>query len=149
MNGPDLTPDFTPDPSERGFTVREIGAFVLFVTATVSLGVWGYRTGQGLAGTGGATVTAVHATVPDGQTLFAGNCAGCHGAQGQGGLGPALKAPAAWAAPDFQRAVMQGVTPDGRTLGAVMPRIAQVGLDGQDATPEQLAALQEYLKTLP
>ncbi|MFC6661939.1 c-type cytochrome [Deinococcus multiflagellatus] len=95
------------------------------------------------------TVAAAAATTtPDGQALYAGNCAGCHGAQAEGGVGPGLADTKAWTAADFREAVLNGQHPSGRTLGTVMPRFAQTGLDGAPATDAQIAAIQAYVKTL-
>lgn len=53
---------------------------------------------------------------------FAGTCGGCHGAQGQGGMGPAMTANAKnWDLAGFTAALREGKTPDGRTLAPMMP----------------------------
>ncbi|WP_291429841.1 cytochrome c [Deinococcus sp.] len=135
---------------DRGFTRGQITAFVATLAVAAALGTAAYQAGERLAGTGGgAAVSAATGTVPDGGALYAGNCAGCHGADARGALGPALAAPAGWSAAEFTQAVLHGRTPDGRTLSTVMPRFETAGLDGSAATEAQLNAIQAYLKTLP
>ncbi|MFC6663502.1 c-type cytochrome [Deinococcus multiflagellatus] len=80
--------------------------------------------------------------------MYAGNCAGCHGAQAEGGVGPGLAEVKTWSEGAFREAVLNGKHPSGRTLGTVMPRFAQTGLDGAPATPEQMTALLAYLQGL-
>ncbi|CAM3226626.1 hypothetical protein SAMN04488021_12817 [Paracoccus aminovorans] len=82
-------------------------------------------------------------------------CAGCHGADGQGGAeGGTLPAPpVAWShlaapAPDrpgydeaaFIRLLREGITPSGRAISTRMPRFA--------GTPEAFAALLDHLRAL-
>lgn len=139
-----------PGPEDRWFTRRQVTALVAVLALAAALGTAAYQAGERLAGTGGgAVVTAATGTVPDGGALYAASCAGCHGADAGGALGPALRASAAWSGADFTQAVLEGRTPDGRTLGAVMPRFAAAGLDGAPPTQAQLDALHAYLKTLP
>lgn len=132
------------------FTTGQIAGFVSLLVLGAALGVGSYQAGHRLAGTGGgAVVTAASsAATPDGSVLYAGNCAGCHGAKAEGGVGPALKVALAWSAADFRHAVLDGKTPDGRTLGVVMPRFATTGLDGAPPTDEQVEAIHTYLKGL-
>ncbi|GGR99458.1 hypothetical protein GCM10008960_27660 [Deinococcus sedimenti] len=80
-----------------------------------------------------------------GQTVYTGNCAGCHGANGQGNIGPSLvtaDGPKSWTLAQFSTALREGQTPD-RELSATMPRFGEAQLS--DA---QIADLQAYLKTL-
>ncbi|THF86853.1 cytochrome c [Deinococcus sp. KSM4-11] len=134
---------------DRGFSVREIGGGLAFLVLGVVLGIGAYGAGGRLAGAGsGAAVSAAPATAtPDGQALFASTCAGCHGAQAQGGIGPTLHAAARWTDTQFARAVLSGQTPT-RELNAVMPRFGSVGLDGAPATDAQIAAIHTFLSTL-
>lgn len=134
--------------SEKSFSSREITAAVTFAVLGVALGFGAYQAGTRLAGTGsGAVVAATPASAtPDGQALFAGNCAGCHGAQAEGGVGPALSTAAGWAKADFKQAVLNGVAPGGRALAPVMPHFAQTGLDGAPATDAQLEAIHMFIQ---
>lgn len=67
-----------------------------------------------------------------GQEIFAGSCAGCHGADGQGGIGPAMTANAVnWSQPEFVQALREGITPRGE-LAATMPRFAETQLSDGD-----------------
>ncbi|MFT2719096.1 c-type cytochrome [Deinococcus sp. A31D244] len=154
--GPPAAPHAGPpagsltSPEDRWFTRRQVTAFVTALALAAALGTAAYQAGERLAGTaGGAVVTAATGTVPDGGALYAGNCAGCHGADAGGALGPALSAPAGWSAAGFTQAVLHGRTPDGRTLSAVMPRFDAAGMDGSAPTQAQLNAIQAYLNTRP
>lgn len=80
-----------------------------------------------------------------GETLFASNCAGCHGQQAGGGIGPSLvtaEGPKAWSDAEFLTTLREGKTPQ-RTLNATMPRYSQAQLS--DA---QVYDLHAYLKGL-
>ena len=132
------------------YSGREIAGVLGAALLGIVLGVGGYRLGQGLAGgTGGAQMGATTAPAPvNGQTLYANNCAGCHGAQAQGGVGPALKTAAGWTLAQFSPAVLHGQAPGDRALSVVMPHFADTGLDGAPPTDEQLGAIHAYLGTL-
>lgn len=148
MSGPHPGPP-RPGHEDRWFTRRQVTVLVAVLVLAGTLGTASYQAGERLAGTGGgAVVTAATGTVPDGGALYAASCAGCHGADAGGALGPALRASAAWSTADFTQAVLEGRTPDGRSLGAVMPRFATAGLDGSAPTQAQLDALHTYLNTL-
>ncbi|AWN24309.1 cytochrome c, class I [Deinococcus irradiatisoli] len=136
---------------ERFFTAREITAFVVMVVLVTAVGISSYRTGLNLSGgQGAAGMAAASGPAPvNGQALYAGNCAGCHGAGATGGIGPALKVTSGWTTPQFASAVLHGNIPEGRTLSPVMPRFAEAGFDGQPPTDEQLSAVHDYLKSLP
>lgn len=137
---------------ERGYTGGEIASFVTFGVLATLIGVGAYQIGYhnlSRAQHGGASMTAVTENVPvNGQTLYAGNCAGCHGAKAEGGVGPALATSAGWSLPDFSEAVLNGNAPAGRQLSPVMPHFAQQGLDGAPATEEQVKAIHDYLGTV-
>ncbi|WP_189071068.1 c-type cytochrome [Deinococcus radiotolerans] len=80
-----------------------------------------------------------------GQTIFAGNCAGCHGANGQGQVGPSLvtaDGPKSWTLAQFTTTLRDGKTPD-RQLGNLMPRFGEAQI-----SDTQVADLQAYIKTL-
>ncbi|WP_291425541.1 c-type cytochrome [Deinococcus sp.] len=134
---------------DRSFSGREIAAFATFSVLAVLLGVGAYQIGyHRISGhqAGGASMAATQGAAPiNGQTLFASNCAGCHGATGGGGVGPNLKTAAGWALPDFGEAVLHGNAPGGRKLSAVMPHFAQQGLDGEPPTDKQIKAIHDYL----
>lgn len=135
---------------DRSFSGREIAAVLTFVVLAGATALVSYRSGLNVAGgSGGAEVAAAVANAPvNGQALYVGNCAGCHGAQAQGGVGPGLSNSAGWSEADFQAAVLHGKGEGGRTLAPVMPRFAETGLDGKDATPEQIGAIHAYVKGL-
>ncbi|WP_104989518.1 c-type cytochrome [Deinococcus sp. NW-56] len=136
---------------DRGFTRREITAVVVFAALAAAIGIGSYRAGVGVAHEtgGGAIVTAAAGeTTVNGQALYASSCAGCHGGQAQGGVGPSLAESAAWSEPDFNAAVLHGQAPGGRTLAPVMPRFAESGLNGEEATPERIEAIHTYVKGL-
>lgn len=133
-----------------GYSVRELAAFSAFVLLALAIGFGSYRAGQQLAGgRGAAGMMAPLAGAPvSGAALYAGACAGCHGAAGAGGVGPALQDAAAWTEAQFATAVLRGRDDQGRELSAVMPRFEQAGLDGAPPTAEQVAALHAYVQTL-
>lgn len=95
------------------------------------------------ADTNAATATGDAAA---GEKVFAGNCAGCHGQNAQGGIGPSLvmatEGPKAWTLAQFTTVLREGRTPN-RTLGAVMPRFTAAQISDQ-----QVADIQAYIKTL-
>ncbi|MFC6592515.1 c-type cytochrome [Deinococcus lacus] len=78
-----------------------------------------------------------------GKEVFVGTCGGCHGANGEGGIGPALNAAAGWDLAGFTQALREGKTPDGRELAAMMPRFSPAQLD--DA---QVANIHAFVQTL-
>lgn len=89
--------------------------------------------------------SALSGDTGEGQKKFVASCGGCHGAGGQGGIGPALNAatgPGSWDIGQFEAAVRQGHAPD-RELGAVMPRFTK-----EQLTDEDLTDIYAYLKTL-
>ena len=96
---------------------------------------------EGAAGEAGAAAGNAEA----GQTVYVGNCAGCHGPNGQGQIGPSLvgeDGPKNWTLAQFTATLRNGQTPD-RQLGAAMPRYAETQI-----SDEQVADLQAYIKTL-
>ncbi|MDO4262698.1 MAG: cytochrome c [Deinococcus sp.] len=67
-----------------------------------------------------------------GQQIFASSCAGCHGAQGQGGIGPAMSAHATgWSQPEFVQTLREGLSPRGELAGT-MPRFGEEQLSDSD-----------------
>jgi mono/diheme cytochrome c family protein len=77
-------------------------------------------------------------TANTGQAIFATRCASCHGADGGGGFGPALRGGVVVA--DFPNASDQAVVV-ARGRGS-MPSF------GDSLTPEQIAAVVEYTRRL-
>ncbi|WP_199699687.1 c-type cytochrome [Deinococcus sp. RM] len=109
----------------------------------------GASSAAGEAATGGAADTAgdtgAAGDAQAGQTVYVGNCAGCHGANGQGQIGPSLvtaDGPKSWTLAQFTTTLREGKTPD-RELSATMPRYGEAQIS--DA---QVADLQAYIKTL-
>lgn len=68
-----------------------------------------------------------------GAEKFAGTCAGCHGANAEGGVGPALNVVKDWSVEDFTTALREGRSPS-KTLSAVMPRFVATQVSDQDIT---------------
>jgi mono/diheme cytochrome c family protein len=112
---------------------------------------WAYLTGTGLSGIQTpATGTAVlAASGPDGPALFAANCAGCHGVQAKGGVGPKLAGVLRpWGALTFTHAVLDGVAPEGRRLAPMMPLFRAAGFDGLPPTEAQLTSVLHFIQGL-
>lgn len=82
-----------------------------------------------------------------GKTLYTQNCAGCHGRDARGGVGPSLKGAAAWTPAQFKTALALGKTPK-KTLSAVMPRFPKGLAGGKGKADEQFQSVQLYLKKL-
>lgn len=78
----------------------------------------------------------------EGQTKFAGTCAGCHGANAEGGVGPALAATKDWTDAQFTAALREGKSPE-KELSAVMPRFTPDAVSDAD-----IANMHAYLKSL-
>ncbi|OLV16746.1 c-type cytochrome [Deinococcus marmoris] len=80
-----------------------------------------------------------------GKELYAGNCAGCHGADGGGGIGANLKlpnGPKSWTETQFHTVLREGKLPDGTELNAIMPRFAVT-----QVTDADIANIFAYVKT--
>lgn len=91
----------------------------------------------------GGTEMAASGNVENGKTVF-NNCAGCHGANGEGGFGPKLAGVVSkWTADGLKVTLREGKTPDGKTLQPGMPRFAE----GQ-ISDEQVVDLHAFLSTL-
>ncbi|GAA0518713.1 cytochrome c [Deinococcus depolymerans] len=102
------------------------------------------ETGKSPAATAAAAETQGDATAGE-KTYASSGCAGCHGANGQGQVGPTLvgaDGPKNWTLAQFTTALREGKTPE-RELGAVMPRFNETQLTDSD-----IANLQAYIKTL-
>ncbi|GHG31770.1 hypothetical protein CBQ26_19375 [Deinococcus indicus] len=94
---------------------------------------------------GDAATEAAAGNAEAGQTVYVGNCAACHGPNGQGQIGPSLvgeDGPKGWTLAQFTATLREGKTPD-RQLSAAMPRYAETQI-----SDEQIADLQAYIKTL-
>ncbi|MCD0161231.1 MULTISPECIES: c-type cytochrome [unclassified Deinococcus] len=97
------------------------------------------------ASAGGAAPEAAAGNAEAGQAVYVGNCAACHGPNGQGQIGPSLvgeDGPKNWTLAQFTATLREGKTPD-RQLSAAMPRYAETQI-----SDEQVADLQAYIKTL-
>ena len=97
-------------------------------------------TGQEPAETAAAAETQGDATA--GGKSYATSCAGCHGAEGQGAIGPALENVNEWTLAQFTTVLREGKTPE-RELGAVMPRFTDAQLTDSD-----VANVYAFIKTL-
>ncbi|MXV20094.1 c-type cytochrome [Deinococcus xianganensis] len=100
-------------------------------------------TGQQPAETAAAAETQGDAVA--GEKSYAVSCAGCHGANGQGVVGPSLVAangPKDWTLAQFTTSLREGRTPE-RELAATMPRFSDAQLTDSD-----IANVQAYIKTL-
>lgn len=77
-----------------------------------------------------------------GQAVYASNCAGCHGANAEGGIGTALVPTKEWSFEAFTTALRDGKSPT-RTLAPVMPKFTADRLSDGD-----IANIHAYIKTL-
>lgn len=130
---------------------RELLIGSAFLALVTSLCVWAYFAGTGLSGihAPGSEVAVKAASGPEGAALFAANCAGCHGAQAQGGVGPKLaELVKPWTVPQFSHAVLSGQAPEGRALNAMMPRFKTTGFGGVPPTDMQLQAVLQFIQGL-
>lgn len=112
---------------KRIVAVTEVLAIVAFV-AFVALLLVKQPTSSGGSSRAAATV--------DGASLFAANCAGCHGSQGEGGVGPKLaggRVTTAFADASRELTFI-------RSGSGVMPGFAST------LTPEQLQAVVDYTR---
>lgn len=137
---------------ERVKTSSLVWALVGFI-ATVSLSLGAYTVGQRMSGVSGEAVAggaaggqATQVSV-NGSELFALSCSGCHGAKAEGGVGPNLAVTRSWALPVFSEAVLHGQA-EGRSLSSIMPHFADTGLGGEPATPAQIEAIHNFIKSL-
>ncbi|GGK21424.1 c-type cytochrome [Deinococcus malanensis] len=80
-----------------------------------------------------------------GKFTYAASCAGCHGQEGQGGVGPALTdadGPKSWTLDQFTATLREGRTPE-RELSLAMPRFSKEQLTDSDVTN-----IYRHIKTL-
>lgn len=138
--------------SEQPVRVSSVVWALVGLVATVGLSLGAYSVGQRMSGVSGEAVAgaaggqAVMVSVNGGE-LFALNCAGCHGGKAEGGVGPALGVTKSWTQPVFSEAVLHGQA-EGRTLSSLMPHFAETGFSGEPATPAQLEAVHNFIKSL-
>lgn len=117
---------------------------------TNNAGTAGVDNANAAGATGNApedTAAAAKATSPAGdsaagQTKFAGTCAGCHGANAEGGVGPALNVTKDWTDQQFLTALREGRSPE-KNLSAVMPKF-----NSAQVTDAEAANIHAYLKSL-
>lgn len=89
-----------------------------------------------------ASAVAVAGDVDHGKAVYATNCSGCHGANAEGGLGPALNDAASWSDSEFLTALRTGDSPAGK-LKAPMPQFSESQLSDSDITD-----IHAFLQTL-
>ncbi|THF83626.1 cytochrome c [Deinococcus sp. KSM4-11] len=80
-----------------------------------------------------------------GATVFASNCAGCHGAAAKGGVGANLTTadgPKAWTDAQMITALREGKTPQ-KTLNTIMPRFTAAQVSDTD-----IANIHAWIKSL-
>lgn len=97
-----------------------------------------------------ASVSMAAPTAAAGKAIYAANCAGCHGAKAQGGIGPNLKEAGGWKYDLFKRALLQGKDDHGVALKAPMPKWTNgfAPNTGKAPTDDQMKSLQLFLKTV-
>ncbi|WP_022801630.1 c-type cytochrome [Deinococcus ficus] len=96
------------------------------------------------------TVASAAPSAAAGKALYTANCAGCHGANAKGVVGPSLKLAATWTPAQFKTALVIGKTPKGVTLKPMMPRFTKgfAPKTGKAPTDDQIRSLQLYIKSL-
>lgn len=77
-----------------------------------------------------------------GKNKFATSCAGCHGANAEGGIGPKLNVTKTWSLEQFTAAVREGKAPE-KTLSAVMPHFT-----AEQLSDAEMANIHAFLQTL-
>lgn len=141
VGGPNTQGESVASPTAQGSEGTQVGQTGSTVTETAT------AASGGISDSKAAEVTsALTGNTSEGLKKFTATCSGCHGAQGGGGIGPALntaKGPGSWNVAQFEAAVRQGHAPD-RELSAVMPRFTQAQVSQED-----LVDIYAYLKTLP
>ncbi len=100
---------------------------------------------NGVAGAGSASTPGAGDTAKGKAVFASAGCAGCHGPNAQGGIGPNLleaNGPTKWTLDQFKSALREGQAPD-RELKAPMPQFTTLQISNDD-----IANLQAWLKTL-
>ena len=145
---------------EQEFSAANVVMWLLGIVLAIQVGWLAYSAGKDIAAQpfagqetvqAGASMGAVNedaAEPANGESIYAGNCAGCHGGSGEGVVGPNLQTAAGWNLAEFSEATLHGVRPDGTELASAMPRFADTGLSGETATDEQMEALHNYIQSL-
>ncbi|GEM49196.1 c-type cytochrome [Deinococcus cellulosilyticus] len=102
------------------------------------------NTGNNPESNGGNSAQA-SGNVDSGKEVFvSNNCAGCHGANAEGGFGPKLAGVVGkWSVAEFNTTLREGKTPEGKTLQPSMPHFA-----ANQISDEKVADLHAFLSTL-
>lgn len=135
-----VSSDPTASPTAQGTEDTELGQTGASNTEKAVAGSPGASNSQAAE-----VASATNGDTGQGQEKFTASCAGCHGAQAQGGLGPALNGATGsgtWTVSEFERAVREGHAPD-RELAPTMPRFTEAQLSDED-----LMDIYAYLKSL-
>ncbi|EYB67186.1 hypothetical protein DEIPH_ctg050orf0036 [Deinococcus phoenicis] len=130
----------TPSPTAEGSEGTQVGQTGTSNTEKATAGNPEVNDTQAAA-----VANATSGNTGEGQTKFASSCAGCHGANAEGGIGPSLVAangPKSWTLEQFGNAVHNGHAPD-RELSPVMPRFTKDQVSDAD-----LNNMYAYLKSL-
>lgn len=102
-------------------------------------------TAEPSASSGGAAAAGGSGDASAGKEVFASNCAGCHGADAKGQVGPNLTTadgPKAWDGATFLTAIREGKTPE-KTLQPMMPRFTEA-----QVSDKQAADVHAFIKSL-
>lgn len=128
--------------------VLAVGASLLAYTAGDRIET--AHTESGVVATGGSTATSASEVKvgANGAALYAGNCAGCHGASAEGAVGPKLAGLSGFAKEAFASAVLDGKGPGGKALAPMMPHFSDMGFSGKKAEQADIDALYDYIKGL-
>lgn len=96
------------------------------------------------SGSAGTPTADAEGDAEAGKAVYASQgCAGCHGANGEGGVGPALANAKTWSLGQFATALREGKTPE-KELQALMPRFGTDKISDAD-----MANLHAYVQSLP
>ena len=143
----------TPAPSDDAAAHGETQPAPTDAGTTANAGTPGVDNTNAAGATGNApaeTANAAHASEPAGdieagKTKYAASCAGCHGANAEGGMGgmaPKLNAVKDWTQEQFKTALRDGNTPT-KTLAPPMMKF-----DTTAVTDDEVAGIYAWLKTL-
>ncbi|MFD2610083.1 c-type cytochrome [Deinococcus taklimakanensis] len=135
--GDNAGPSDTAAPTHGG-SAADTGETVATTTAAAAAGATG-ATGESPNQT--AQANELEGDRGAGSKTFAASCAGCHGANAEGGVGPALNVVKDWSLEQFTAAVREGKAPD-RELAPMMPRFSDAQLTDAD-----MANVFTHLKT--
>ncbi|WP_135228141.1 c-type cytochrome [Deinococcus fonticola] len=143
----------TPAPSDDAAAHGETQPAPTDAGTTANAGTPGVDNTNAAGATGNApaeTANAAHASEPAGdieagKTKYAASCAGCHGANAEGGMGgmaPKLNAVKDWTQEQFKTALRDGNTPT-KTLAPPMMKF-----DTTAVTDDEVAGIYAWLKTV-